>query len=160
MSEPTVVDARLDKLEQDNRRLKLTVGALLLVLAGAACAGAMMPQEISERIVAREFTVIDPNGNIRASMSDAGILYGDENENVLAVMSDRGIRIWDENGTNRAGMSTGGIGYVDQNGTIRAGMDDGGIRYTDENGNMRAFMGGDGIVINDENGNEVWCAPC
>ena len=28
MSETTVVDARLDKLEQDNRRLKLTVGAM------------------------------------------------------------------------------------------------------------------------------------
>ena len=31
MSETTVVDARLDKLEQDNRRLKLATGALLLV---------------------------------------------------------------------------------------------------------------------------------
>jgi hypothetical protein len=28
MSETIVVDARLDKLEQDNRRLKLTVGAM------------------------------------------------------------------------------------------------------------------------------------
>ena len=28
MNKATVVDARLDKLEQDNRRLKLTVGAM------------------------------------------------------------------------------------------------------------------------------------
>jgi hypothetical protein len=28
MSEPTVVDARLDKLEEDNRRLKLTAGSV------------------------------------------------------------------------------------------------------------------------------------
>ena len=28
MSETIVVDVRLDKLEQDNRRLKLTVGAM------------------------------------------------------------------------------------------------------------------------------------
>ena len=38
MSEATVVDARLDKLEQDNRRLKLTVGALLLVMAAVPLA--------------------------------------------------------------------------------------------------------------------------
>ena len=34
MSERTVVDTRLDKLEQDNRRLKLALGALLFVMAG------------------------------------------------------------------------------------------------------------------------------
>ncbi len=35
ISEAAVVDARLDKLEEDNRRLKLTVGALLLALREA-----------------------------------------------------------------------------------------------------------------------------
>ncbi len=39
MSEATVVDARLDKLEQDNRRLKLSIFPLLLVLAGTGCSG-------------------------------------------------------------------------------------------------------------------------
>ena len=33
MSETTLLESRLSKVEQDNRRLKLTVGALLLVLA-------------------------------------------------------------------------------------------------------------------------------
>ena len=32
MSESSAVDCRQDKLEEDNHRLKLTVGALLLVL--------------------------------------------------------------------------------------------------------------------------------
>ena len=32
MSEATLLESRVDKLEQDNRRLKLTLGALLLVL--------------------------------------------------------------------------------------------------------------------------------
>ncbi len=36
MSEATAVDARLDKLEQDNGRLKLALGALLLAPATAA----------------------------------------------------------------------------------------------------------------------------
>ncbi len=39
--------SRLSKVEQDNRRLKLTLGALLLVMAGAACVG-----EDEQRIVA------------------------------------------------------------------------------------------------------------
>ena len=55
MSETTVVDARLDKLEQDNGRLKLTVGALLLALAAVPLIGAVMPQEIPEMIQARAF---------------------------------------------------------------------------------------------------------
>ena len=68
MSETTVVDARLDKLEQDNRRLKLTVGALLLVLAAVPLIGAVMPQQVQGVIRAREFRVIDENGTRRASM--------------------------------------------------------------------------------------------
>jgi hypothetical protein len=55
MSKTTVVDARLDKLEQDNRRLKLTLGALLLALAAVPLIGAVMPQEIPEIIQARAF---------------------------------------------------------------------------------------------------------
>jgi|TARA_B100001245_G_scaffold139602_1_gene103895 hypothetical protein len=55
MSKTTVVDARLDKLEQDNRRLKLTLGALLLALAAVPLIGAVMPQEIPEMIQARAF---------------------------------------------------------------------------------------------------------
>ena len=35
MSEATVLESRVSKLEQDNRRLKLTVGALLLALRAA-----------------------------------------------------------------------------------------------------------------------------
>ena len=47
MSETTLLESRVDKIERDNRRLKLTVGALLLVMAGAACVG-----EDEQRIVA------------------------------------------------------------------------------------------------------------
>jgi hypothetical protein len=42
MSETPVVDARLDKLEQDNRRLKLTVGAVLMVLAALTLSFALI----------------------------------------------------------------------------------------------------------------------
>ena len=84
MNKATVVDARLDKLEQDNRRLKLTVGALLLALAAVPLIGAVMPEQIPERIQARGFDVIGENGTTRAVMDVAGFGYWDENGPDLA----------------------------------------------------------------------------
>ena len=117
MSEATLLESRVDKLEHDNRRLKLTVGALLLVMAAVPLIGAVMPQEIPELIQAREFQVIGEFGNERAGMSASGIAYNDEN------------------GTIRAGMSDGGIGYFDENGNPRVAMGGPGIHYQDENRN-------------------------
>ncbi len=52
MSEATVVDARLDKLERDNRRLKLALGALLLALAAVPLIGAGPPgQDLAGRFL-------------------------------------------------------------------------------------------------------------
>ncbi len=82
MSEATVVDARLDKLEQDNRRLKLTVGALLLALAAVPLIGAVMPEQIPELIQARQFRVIDENGTLRAFINRTGFAYYDESGTV------------------------------------------------------------------------------
>ena len=67
MSEATALESRVDKLEQDNRRLKLTVGALLLALAAVPLIGAVMPEQIPELIQARQFRVIDENGTVRQS---------------------------------------------------------------------------------------------
>ena len=120
MSEPTVVDARLDKLEQDNRRLKLTVGALLLALAAVPLIGAVMPEQIPQEITARAFYVEDENGNVRAQMTANSIWIADEN--------------WDEDGNNRAWMAPTGINYTGENGT-RAVMYGTGIAYFDENEN-------------------------
>ena len=117
MSETTLLESRVDKLEHDNRRLKLTVGALLLALAAVPLIGAVMPEQIPELIQARAFEVVDENGTIRAGMGADGIGYADEN------------------GTGRAGMGADGIGYADENGTGRVGMGADGIGYSDENGN-------------------------
>ena len=139
MSEPTVVDARLDKLEQDNRRLKLTVGALLLVLAAVPLIGAVMPEQIPDLIQARAFRVIGENGPIRAQMDDSGIDY------------------YDENGDMRASISTDGTSYRDENGDLRASMNASGILYYDNN--LRAVMNAYGILYLDENGDVIWRTP-
>jgi len=141
MSETTVVDARLDKLEQDNRRLKLTVGALLLVMAAVPLVGAVMPEQIPEVIQARRFEVIDGNGMPRAVMSDIGFAYFDVNRTIRAMMDGGSIRVSDENGT------------------LRALMDDKNIAYLDENRVTRAQLYADGFFLSDENGNVVWRTP-
>ena len=160
MSETTVVDARLDKLEQDNRRLKLTVGALLLVMAAVPLVGAVMPEQIPEVIQARAFAVIDANGTPRAQMTDTGIHYRDENEDIRASMGTNGIGYYDGNGKIRVGMTPFGFWYYDENGNDRAKMTDTGISYWDENQTLRTSMGTNGIHYVDENGNLVWSTIC
>jgi len=86
MSETTLLESRVDKIERDNRRLKLTVGALLLALAAVPLIGAVMPEQVPELIMAGRFQVIDENDNIRASMSDGGFRYYDENGDIRAAM--------------------------------------------------------------------------
>ena len=83
MSEATLRESRLSKVEQDNRRLKLTVGALLLVLAAVPLIGAVMPEQVQDTVRARQFRVIDRNGINRVFMSDGGISYYDENGNTV-----------------------------------------------------------------------------
>jgi hypothetical protein len=140
MSEPTLLESRLSKVEQDNRRLKLALGALLLVLAATA----VMSQRIPDVIQARDFLVIDENGTTRAQIDYDG------------------ITLWGENGTLRASMGDLGIRYYDENGTRRASMSETGIFYTDENGLPRVQISSPAITLWGENGNMVWgtiCAP-
>ena len=141
MSEATVVDARLDKLEQDNWRLKLTVSALLLALAAVPLVGAVMPEQIPEVIRARAFHAIDGNGMSRAVMGEIGFAYFDANRTIRAMMDAGSIRVSDENGT------------------LRALMDDKNIAYLDENRVTRAQLYADGFFLSDENGNGVWRSP-
>ena len=63
MSETTLLESRVDKIERDNRRLKLTVGALLLALAAVPLIGAVMPEQIPD--VIRAGWVLDGGGSQR-----------------------------------------------------------------------------------------------
>ena len=150
MSEATVVDARLDKLERDNWRLKLTVSALLLVLAAVPLIGAVMPEQIPEVIRARAFHAIDGNGMSRAVMGEIGFAYFDVNRTIRAMMDGGSIRVLDENGTLRARIDRSGIDVRDENNNLRVMMTTkSGFAYWDENDNLRATMDYDGILVND-----------
>jgi len=105
MSETTVVDARLDKLEQDNRRLKLTVGALLLALAAVPLIGAVMPQQIPDVIQAQQFEVIYRAGTRRVMINGKGFILMDQNDTTVAAIAASGIAQYDGNGNRRNVMA-------------------------------------------------------
>ena len=109
MSETTLLESRLSKIERDNRRLKLALGALLLALAAVPLIGAVMPEQIPEVIQARAFLAMDENGNPRSHMSGLGISYRDENGTERTVMSEDGISYFDENRNTRARLGRVGL---------------------------------------------------
>ena len=130
MSEATVFESRLNNLEQDNRRLKLALGSLLLVLAVASCAGAMIPEQTQDIVQAREFRMIDANDTVLVAINDEGFSYFDEigrvswslsHGEIIAIMAADAqevidaerFRVVDENGVVRAAMYAQGITFFD-----------------------------------------------
>ena len=97
MSEATVVDARLDKLEQDNRRLKLALGSFLLVLAAVPLIGAVKSEQVPEVIQAKRFEVVDEDGQKRVQLDAAGVFYIDANGKGRAQLNAEGIFYSGEN---------------------------------------------------------------
>ena len=55
MNKISVLESRLGKLEQDNRRLKMGFGSMLLLFATVALIGMAVPQQIPDVISAHEF---------------------------------------------------------------------------------------------------------
>ena len=142
MSETTLLESRVDKIERDNRRLKLTVGALLLALAAVPLIGAVMPEQIPELIRARAFYVVGENGTLRAAMDDGGIGY------------------YDENGDSRAEINDLGIGYFDKNGNVcrlQCRLDQGSVDLvTPATGAEITYPAQ--VVLYDADGNVIWSA--
>ena len=140
MSEATVFESRLNNLEQDNRRLKLALGSLLLVLAVASCAGAMIPEQTQDVVQAREFRMIDANDTVLVAINDEGFSYFDEIGRVSWSLSHREIIA---------------IMAADEQEVIDAER----FRVVDENGVVRAAMYAEGIAFFDADQNVVWSSP-
>jgi hypothetical protein len=137
MSEATLLESRVDKIERDNRRLKLTVGALLLVLAAVPLIGAVMPEQIPDVIQARAFHVIDDGSR------SSEIVIFDSDRNRRIVLADWGITVTTPEWRGRVSRSVmwGQGFYYSENSTPRASMDAEGFQYWDENNHMRAQLG-------------------
>ena len=154
--ELAAVVARLEKVEQQNRRLK-TVGIVVLALAVAGMVmGQAMPRA---RIVEAEgFVLKDGAGKVRAKLYVVG-------------KDGPGLALLDENGKDRAWLGVGKYGprltVYDENGKDRVGLGvskyGAGLTVYDENGKDRAWLGvgkyGPRLVQYDENGKTIWSTP-
>ena len=89
---------RVAKLERDNRRLKLGGLALAAVLVAVPLVGAVLPQEVPDVIDARQFRVLDSQGQMRAAMIESGVSVLDAQGEVRAAMGDPGVVVFDEQG--------------------------------------------------------------
>ncbi|SVA37320.1 uncharacterized protein METZ01_LOCUS90174 [marine metagenome] len=117
MSDETLFESRLSTLEKDNRRLKLALVALLLVLASVSLVGAIMPEQAPQVITARQFRVIDATDVVRVSISNSGITYYDRNGTRRSMVADA-INYWDENNAIRVLIGDPGIIYVGEDGNV------------------------------------------
>ena len=168
------LERRVEKLEQENRRLKIVGGVVVAVLAAVALVGAVMPQEIPDVIEARSFRAVNENGHLVTLMSPIGVrhFYGDQIP--VFSMNIKGIFFSDSNRTTRVRIFEEGIAYFDENGELRAMMDANGFAYLDENRNTRAQLGvaaltspasgavtryPAAVVLYDAGGNVIWQAP-
>ncbi len=156
MNKISVLESRLGKLEQDNRRLKMGFGAMFLLFATVALIGMAVPQQIPDVISAHEFHVVDANGAPRARMLIDRISYFDEDGMLRATSASDGIGYNDVNGTGRIWIDEYGIGYYGENGTLRLRMNSGGIIVADDNGTFRTRMNASGFVSYDEDGAVIW----
>ena len=97
------IAGRVQRLERDNRRLKLGAGCLVALVVAVPLVGAVLPAQVPEVIEAREFRVLDEQGMKRVDL-----------------VAD-GLRFYDEQGTYRVGLGEGGLGLRDEQPQRRAG---------------------------------------
>ncbi len=104
---------RLDRLERESRRLKVTGAALLLALAVVGSMGQVLPKAVPKVVEAEQFVVREQNGNLRASLGVAGVASAltlfDQNGKLYATLGGRGdstphLELYAQTGPARASL--------------------------------------------------------
>ena len=123
--EITELVERLERVERDNQRLKLALGAVMLVLAAVPLIGAVMPEQVPRM-------ALGPFLLLLAAVPLVGAVIAN---GIPELIQARQFEVIDEDGTMRVLIDEDGIFYCDENGTYRAAINENGIHYQDENGN-------------------------
>ena len=87
------IAGRVQRLERDNRRLRLAAGCLVAVLVAATVA-AVLPEQVPEVIEAREFRVLDENGTPRAGLGAPGLAFYSEDGTIQTAHAPDGLRFY------------------------------------------------------------------
>ncbi len=146
---------RLDRLERENRLLKIGGAILLLGLAAVGAMGQVLPKAIPKVVEAEQFVLRDTKGKIRAGLE-------------VRAAGAPGLVLYDQNGKARAALNvladgSPGLVLADQTENPRAILtlpaDDGAPRLhlSDRNGKIRAMLNvdtrGPSLTLWDQNGN-------
>ena len=136
------IAGRVQRLERDNRRLKLAGGAMAAVLVAVPLVGAALPAQVPEVIEAGLFRVLDEQGTPRAALGAAGLGFSDEQGRGRVGLGAAGLGFYDEQGTLRVTLRADGLlSVIDEQGTPRAVFDAGSLFFNDEQGTTRLQLG-------------------
>jgi len=89
---PDHLTRRLDRLERENRRLKLVGGLALLGMAALTVMGQTAPTSVANTLEAERFVLRDGAGNVRATLGlrpdgTAALALADDTQQDRAVLS-------------------------------------------------------------------------
>jgi hypothetical protein len=147
------LELKLAELQRSNRRLRRTIGALVLC-GGALIAMAQANSSVTDSVEARQFVLRDSSGRVRAALGSnpdgaVGLNLDDASGRTLLTLdvdanSSPGLDLYDQNGEQRAIIAisrqgTPGIGLYDANGRLRTSLDvpaanTPGLAFYDSNG--------------------------
>jgi hypothetical protein len=154
------LEFKLADLQRSNRRLKVTIGALVLV-GGALITMAQASSSGSDVVEARQFVLRDDSGRVRAVLGTTldgavGLNLDDASGRTRATLDvdydgSPGLDLFDQNGKRRVLVSLGkkgepGAGLYDTNGKLRTSLDIPGANTP-------------GLAFYHEDGKPGWGAP-
>ncbi len=130
MTDPTLdsLAQRLDRLERENRRLKLAGAILLLALVAVGAMGQVLPKAVPKVVEAERFVLRDTKGKTRGGLGvladgTTALAFYDQNEKVRAVLgvepAGPSLVLYGQNSETRAvlghiGLETKATGTVEQ----------------------------------------------
>jgi hypothetical protein len=154
------LEQRLAELQRSNRRLRVMIGALVLV-GGALITMAQASPNSSETVETRQFVLRDASGNVRAVLGSTpegavGLNIDDATGRTRLTLDvdyagSPGLDLFDQNGKRRAIISLGqhgepGVGLYDAEGKLRTSLDIPGANTP-------------GLTFYHEGGKPAWGAP-
>jgi len=161
------LEERVENLERENRRLRLTGIVVLTALSGTVLLGALRPQQIQTQIRASSFELVDSEGRTRGFLGERKTATGEPTG--VATLA-----LLDVNGTKQAELYEGGL-LVFGDGASGALLGPTRLVFEDHDGVPRASIGRvdintlstgaettcpAAVVLFDADGNVIWQAPC
>ena len=145
-----VLAGRIEKLEQENRRLKLSQGVLILGF-GVALLAAAVPRQVPEEIRAKVFRVVDDSGTVRAGLDATSLTIFDSTGAPRTEVTEERVAFASASGSIRAELTGERLGFADQDEYMRSEITHDRVHVETVSGERSGFNG-EGFFVVDANG--------